>query len=180
MLTEIPRAEPPEATADEDSRWSVAGPRDLAPVRDAIATLTRARHRLAPLLGPILDTSGAAGSPGQTPLLASVSERLVIVFSELATNALRHGAPPVAATVRRSRHGWVVIVEDSAHDDAPVPREPGADGGHGLRLVARLSRSIGWDRHGAHKLIWAEVGDDPPHELLQQLAGVSGGLTATH
>jgi hypothetical protein len=86
-------------------------------------------------------------------------ERLLLVMEELASNALRHGRPPVTVTLTISRLGWVVVVSDTATDRPPVPapdRDP-SDGGMGLSLVARLCRAHGWVIEGDRKSVWARV-----------------------
>jgi anti-sigma regulatory factor (Ser/Thr protein kinase) len=85
------------------------------------------------------------------------SERLVLAFDELASNALRHGAHPVVATVVAGSGGWLLDVSDRAPDALPTPavdRDP-AHGGLGLHLVARLSVAHGWYVDEGAKHVWA-------------------------
>src|SRR3954451_14651984 len=42
------------------------------------------------------------------------SERLVLISDELTSNALRHGAPPVATALSRAADRWMVSVMDSS------------------------------------------------------------------
>ena len=73
------------------------------------------------------------------------SERMVLIVDELASNGLRHGGPPVGATLSRSGDHWMIAITDSAAGQPPHPaqgRDPGR-GGFGLYLVADLA-----DRHG--------------------------------
>jgi two-component sensor histidine kinase len=91
------------------------------------------------------------------------SERMVLVVDELASNALRHGAPPAGATLSRSGEEWMIAVTDSAGDIPPLPaegRDPGR-GGFGLYLVADLSRRHGWCTVGHRKVLWALLVADP-------------------
>jgi two-component sensor histidine kinase len=93
------------------------------------------------------------------------SERMVLVADELASNALRHGAPPASATLSRSGDQWLIAISDSAGDVPPQPaegRDPGR-GGFGLYLVADLAQRHGWWAAGHRKVLWAllSADDDP-------------------
>lgn len=84
-------------------------------------------------------------------------ERLVLAFDELASNALRHGASPVVATVVAGSGGWLLDVSDRAPGAMPAPavdRDP-ALGGMGLHLLAQLSVAHGWYVDGGCKHVWA-------------------------
>jgi anti-sigma regulatory factor (Ser/Thr protein kinase) len=85
------------------------------------------------------------------------SDRLVLAFDELASNALRHGRSPVVATVVAGTGGWLLDVSDRDADTMPSPavgRDP-SQGGLGLYLVARLSVAHGWYVDGGAKHVWA-------------------------
>jgi anti-sigma regulatory factor (Ser/Thr protein kinase) len=87
----------------------------------------------------------------------TAGERLVLAFDELASNALRHGAFPVVATVIAGSGGWLLDVSDRDPHSMPEPavdRDP-AKGGLGLHLVARLSVAHGWYVDGRSKHVWA-------------------------
>jgi hypothetical protein len=87
------------------------------------------------------------------------SEQLVLIVDELASNALRHGGAPVAATLSRSGNHWLIAVDDSSARMPPTPargRDPGL-GGFGLYLVADLSYQHGWCPEGGTKTVWAVV-----------------------
>src|ERR687890_801876 len=87
----------------------------------------------------------------------SASERLVLAFDELASNALRHGKVPVVATVIAGSGGWLLDVSDRAPDNMPEPavdRDP-AHGGLGLHMVARMSVAHGWYVDDGAKHVWA-------------------------
>jgi len=90
------------------------------------------------------------------------SERLVLIADELTSNALRHGAPPVATALSRHSGRWLIAVSDSSTDVPPTPaegRDPGL-GGFGLYLVADLSAAHGFFLDRGAKSVWAVVDDD--------------------
>ncbi|WP_336320908.1 ATP-binding protein [Streptomyces lavendofoliae] len=110
-----------------------------------------------------------------------LAETLVLLISELVTNAVVHtGCPAVlrmlfgagaaeAGTVR-------VEVTDSS---ARPPRPRHADGddtdGRGLELVDGLADRWGWQREGAGKSIWCEVDRGAP--VVTGVVREAGGYT---
>jgi anti-sigma regulatory factor (Ser/Thr protein kinase) len=84
---------------------------------------------------------------------------LLLVFEELASNALRHGGGDVRALVVAGQGGWLLDLSDDAPDRPPVPavdRDP-ALGGMGLHLVAQLSTSFGYEKRPGRKHVWAQL-----------------------
>ncbi|WP_190017596.1 ATP-binding protein [Streptomyces lucensis] len=115
-----------------------------------------------------------------------LAETLVLLVSELVTNAVVHtGRPAVlrlllpepapgavpSATVR------VEVADTSSR--APVPRCAGDDatGGRGLALVDCLADRWGWSPDGAGKSIWCELDrcSQPPESAA---TAYGGGLPA--
>ncbi|WP_433307679.1 ATP-binding protein [Actinoplanes sp. CA-030573] len=89
--------------------------------------------------------------------LGDVPERMVLVASELATNAIMHGQP--LAEVRLSRANDCFVLDVADHDLSTVPRVPdtrplGA-GGRGLQLARAFSLDVGWYATATTKHIWA-------------------------
>ena len=86
----------------------------------------------------------------------------VLLVSELVTNAIRHGEPPLELRAAARGAGVRVEVHDGAVDppvlapqapaDAPLP-----ESGRGLYLVASLADRWGWDGHSAGKTVWFEL-----------------------
>jgi anti-sigma regulatory factor (Ser/Thr protein kinase) len=81
----------------------------------------------------------------------------LLVFSELATNAVKHagGAPQI-----RAIHGDQSLrfeVHDNSHDVPQVRGVPGPAGGFGLRLIAQICDGWGWETTATGKIVWAAV-----------------------
>lgn len=115
---------------------------------ETVTQLPAARSALRSLLG----CHGRPDDPENV-----FSERLVLAFDELASNALRHGKCPVVATVVAGSGGWLLDVSDRARESLPEPavdRDP-AKGGMGLHLVARMAVAHGWYIDGDSKHVWA-------------------------
>ncbi|CCH89169.1 Putative signal transduction histidine kinase (fragment) [Modestobacter italicus] len=115
-----------------------------------VADLTRSRNDLRARV------LGAGTPPGD---IADDVERLLLAYEELASNAFRHGQPPVRAMVTAGGDGWLIDVTDASVDRAPTPavdRDP-ALGGLGLHLIARLCRAYGWSTSSGRKHVWGHV-----------------------
>ncbi len=89
---------------------------------------------------------------------ADIIDSVVLLMSELVTNALVHGRSPLSARLRRT--GSRVIVE-VADGDPRMPRRRHADvedeGGRGLELVSLIASRWGTRLAGAGKVVWAEI-----------------------
>jgi anti-sigma regulatory factor (Ser/Thr protein kinase) len=86
-------------------------------------------------------------------------ERLLLAFEELASNAFRHGRPPVRVAVTTTGNSWLLEVSDAAVDRPPTPAvgRDAALGGLGLYLVARICATHGWDVDGLRKVAWCRI-----------------------
>jgi anti-sigma regulatory factor (Ser/Thr protein kinase) len=97
-----------------------------------------------------------------------LAETLVLLISELVTNAVVHtGCPAVLRVLFRCHmqepeRGTVRVEVMDASDCPPAPRHANRDetGGRGLELVDGLADRWGWERAGAGKQIWCEVDRD--------------------
>jgi serine/threonine-protein kinase RsbW len=91
--------------------------------------------------------------------LGTVPEKMAIVATELAANAMAHTRPPT--TVRLSRTDTTFILEVVDNSPWVVPRfaERGPVGatGLGLRLARQLSLDMGWHLLGPAKCVWAQI-----------------------
>ncbi|MGV9252754.1 SpoIIE family protein phosphatase [Streptomyces sp. NPDC003697] len=81
-----------------------------------------------------------------------------LVVSELVTNAIRYGTPPIRLRLIHDESTLICEVSDSSHT-APHPRRAKMwdEGGRGLLLVAQLARRWGSRHTHEGKTIWAEL-----------------------
>jgi anti-sigma regulatory factor (Ser/Thr protein kinase) len=88
------------------------------------------------------------------------TDDLLLVVSELVTNAVKHGAGAIELRVDVARRHACVEVLDEGGQPIPEPGHPvpEATGGRGLHLVRSVSEAwgSGFDRYG-RTLVWAEV-----------------------
>ncbi|HVT21191.1 MAG TPA: ATP-binding protein [Mycobacteriales bacterium] len=88
--------------------------------------------------------------------LASDAE---LVVTELVTNAVLHGAPPISFRVRGRRDRVRIEVTDSGRS-LPLRGRANTEGmtGRGLAVVEELSNAWGVEPTDDGKLVWAELG----------------------
>jgi anti-sigma regulatory factor (Ser/Thr protein kinase) len=81
-------------------------------------------------------------------------EDAVLIVSELVTNAIVHGSPPVRLRLRRTAAAVTIEVEDGG-GERPRRRWAGteAHGGRGLAIVATLSGAWAVQPHGGGKCV---------------------------
>jgi anti-sigma regulatory factor (Ser/Thr protein kinase) len=93
--------------------------------------------------------------------------------SELVTNALLHGAPPITVAVRGTvEHPRIEVSDGSPRPPAsPVDRGGMATTGRGLSIVAKCSIAWGAEISPGHKIVWFEPASEvrphiePPYSL---------------
>lgn len=81
----------------------------------------------------------------------------ILLVSELVTNTVHYGAPPVAVQIDcHTSHGLQVRVSDSGRDlPTLTSAEPEDDGGRGLTIVDLLSDAWGIvPQAGGGKIVW--------------------------
>ncbi|MFJ1542212.1 ATP-binding protein [Micromonospora chalcea] len=133
------RTSPPPPQATELEQWVLDSPEDLRGLR---ASLRDALNRHGLVQGEDLD---------------EVPHLVVLVATELASNALRHGRPPTIVTLLTTDDRFLLDVAD--HDVSSVPEltdiSPTDSGGRGLFLAQSVSLDVGWYATDATKNIWA-------------------------
>ncbi|WP_309225697.1 ATP-binding protein [Quadrisphaera sp. INWT6] len=95
---------------------------------------------------------------------ASVLDEAQLLVSELVTNAVRHGSPPITTEVGcRGQAGLHVRVTDGATSE-PLVRTPAVDdvGGRGMLLVDLLSSAWGVEPGSTGKAVWFELAPGDP------------------
>ncbi|WP_431875490.1 ATP-binding protein [Micromonospora marina] len=133
------RTSPPPPQATELEQWVLDSPEDLRELR---ASLRDALNRHGLVQGEHLD---------------EVPHLVVLVATELASNALRHGRPPTIITLLTTDDRFLLDVAD--HDVSTVPEltdiSPMDSGGRGLFLAQSVSLDVGWYATEKTKNIWA-------------------------
>jgi len=84
---------------------------------------------------------------------------IVLVVSEVVTNAVQHGAGVVRLRLLRQHTNVRIEVQDDSPRPPVLLTTPSttADWGRGLRIVGGLAAHWGTHRAGSGKLVWAEV-----------------------
>ncbi len=83
-------------------------------------------------------------------------EDVLLVVSELVTNALVHGAgAPVLRMTGGSTHIRIEVGDSS--EELPEAREPGPADGWGLHVMERLSTRWGASHREGGKVVWCEL-----------------------
>jgi anti-sigma regulatory factor (Ser/Thr protein kinase) len=87
----------------------------------------------------------------------------VLLVSELVTNAIRYGRPPIHLRAFPQGQGLRVEVTDgerrapATNADRPPAKGDVAEGGRGLLLVEGLADRWGWSAAGRGKVVWFEL-----------------------
>ena len=100
----------------------------------------------------------AAGTLRDWAVNDSVGPDAVLIVSELVTNAIRHGSPPIELRLRRDAHHLIIDVHDT---ERSTPRRqhatPDDDHGRGLEIVAALAESWGTRITHDGKSVWCTI-----------------------
>ena len=93
-----------------------------------------------------------------------LAERLVLVLTELAGNALVHGSRPVSVRLLGGPQQWIIEVSDS--DRAAIPALSDATArtvrGRGLPIVQAVTEAAGWYLKPTAKVVWAVIANPAP------------------
>ncbi|GAA3304206.1 hypothetical protein GCM10020218_103320 [Dactylosporangium vinaceum] len=91
------------------------------------------------------------------------ADRVLLVVTELASNALLHGLPPSIVRLLVADDCFVLDIAD--HDLAAIPQlrdvEPLGSGGRGLFLARQMALDVGWYATATAKHIWASFPHTP-------------------
>ena len=109
----------------------------------------------------------------------------VLVASELVTNAVQHGLPPIELNLHLGTDRIRLTVSNAVGTTLSVPRivAPGADepDGRGLAIVETLSTEWGWSDTDRMIRVWAELIDSPvsvdEHTAVSDVLGTASART---
>ena len=129
----------PHPAATELHRWTLDSYHELGSLRASLREVV---------------TGGAVSEDAE---LDDLFDRMAVVATELATNALRHGLPPTVVRLLRDRARLILDVAD--HDLTAPPElvdgRPLGAGGLGLQLTQTFAVEVGWYITDATKHVWA-------------------------
>ena len=95
--------------------------------------------------------------------LPAAEDVTLLLVSELVTNALLHGRPPLELRLSAAGARVRVEVQDAAGDHLPSLMFPPLDATHGrgIRIVATLASRWGSSPAAGGKVVWFEVDLEP-------------------
>ncbi len=138
-------AAPRDGTMTLVGAWTVHSVEELSAVRAALSS------RLP------CDCASAGTGPADGATLTGV-QRIVLVASELVSNALQHADGPATVRLLCDGRSALLDVVDRSPDVPPVvaTNRPPGEGGFGLHLARRAAHTVGWYRTpGGEKHVWA-------------------------
>lgn len=107
--------------------------------------------------GPAQARSAVAEWAGQVGL-GRLCDDLLLIVSELVTNAVRYGRPPVRVEVwADERSVTVAVIDGSSNRPQRRPVSPDAESGRGLLLIDVLSVEHGVRPEDPGKAVWARL-----------------------
>jgi anti-sigma regulatory factor (Ser/Thr protein kinase) len=125
--------------------WTVRSVEEVSTVREALASQLPC------------DCAASHCGPTDDDALTG-AQRIVLVASELVSNALLHADGPATVRLLCDERSALLDVVDRSPDVPPVvatDREPG-QGGFGLHLARRAAHTVGWySTASGEKHVWA-------------------------
>jgi hypothetical protein len=94
---------------------------------------------------------------GEWGVHGEAAEPILLVLTELLTNAVEHAGPPLRVTLRLAREFVRVEVRDAAPEPPRFHPQEAEGRGHGVQLVAALALRHGWTPRSSGKTVWADV-----------------------
>ncbi|MGV9994595.1 SpoIIE family protein phosphatase [Streptomyces sp. NPDC003374] len=144
----------PAGGAADDVALLVARTRGLPDSQVATWDIPADPALVAPVRKQVLDRLAEWG-------LEEVAFITELVVSELVTNAIRYGLPPIRLRLIHDEAQLICEVSDASHTAPHLRRAKTWDeGGRGLLLVAQLTRRWGSRHTSEGKTIWAELSLD--------------------
>jgi hypothetical protein len=130
----------------------------LARVTDAVGQRT-AVFEVSPSATALSDARRFAGQTlAEWDLPDSVAEDAILIVSELVTNAIVHGRPPVRLRLVRAPRELAIEVDDDA---GAIPRKLHASlddiNGRGLAIVAEIGSRWAARANGRGKTVWSTL-----------------------
>ncbi|MFJ7240719.1 SpoIIE family protein phosphatase [Streptomyces olivaceus] len=142
----------PAGSAGDDVALLLARTRGLPTGQVATWDIPADPSLVAPVRKQVLDQLSVWG-------LTDASFTVELVVSELVTNAIRYGSPPIRLRLIHDATTLICEVSDSSHTAPHLRRARTWDeGGRGLLLVAQLTQRWGSRHTTEGKTIWAELG----------------------
>lgn len=121
------------------------------PVDDVVESMDHVHLDPVPRVAGVARAFVLERSPGLPP---AVREVLLLLTSELVTNAVIHARTPLEVGITVSDRSILVTVHDENLETAPS-RASGREGGWGLGLVRDLADEFAMDEHpGDGKTAW--------------------------
>ena len=102
--------------------------------------------------------TGFGWLPARDRAAQTAADDLLLLVSELVTNACRHGAAPYRLTLEPIGADLRVEVADSGPELPTIrPDQPEVPGGFGMRLVGQLASAWGVRTDQGGKTVWLEM-----------------------
>ena len=152
----------PPSSAPDVSGWLQASDRESALAAVERRSLPRTRIEVEHSPNGPAQARAAVHSCAQELGLGPVCDDVVLLVSEMVTNAVRYAAPPVRLEISAGEEDVVVAVCDGS-PEPPAPRSPGeeAEGGRGMLLVDLLTQDHGVRVDPPGKAVWARLRREP-------------------